>query len=461
VGINSARINIVEFLVYFHFIEAIQSLTLNLSEDQILALAPDDSSRKSGKDLANPGKWVSKGANDIALWGECQGSGSKPYQTQIDLGNLAFKCSCPSRKFPCKHGLGLLLLNARQPKGFTDTAAPAWVTEWLSRRGEKEEKKVEKKDKPVDEAAQAKRQQARQQKVADGLEELLRWIKDIIRQGMLTLPEQGGLFWENMAKRMIDAQAPGLAAQLRSISEINFYVEGWQTRCLDGLLRLYLLIQGYKHIDTLDAELQADVKSLIGFPQNQDELKAQPGISDQWFVLAKQVSEEEQLIVERNWLVGLQTKRYALFLQFYVRSQPPAMSLTPGLVTDATLVFYNSAMPMRAIIKEQRSTKKAAHPPEGYDGWSAVLNNDTIANSRYPFGDDCPYIIKNLTPVQFKNEWWLQDAEKNSMPISRNYGAIWNLLAVSGGKPVQVSFIGKEKEYEPLGIWHNNEYKLL
>ena len=164
---------------------------MNLSEDQILALAPDDSSRKSGKDLAAPAKWVSKGANDTALWGECQGSGSKPYQTQVDLSNLAFKCSCPSRKFPCKHGLGLLLLKARQPEGFTETNPPAWVAEWLNRRSEKEEKKAEKKDKPVDEAAQVKRQHARQQKVADGLEELKLFIKDIIRQGMHSLPEKG------------------------------------------------------------------------------------------------------------------------------------------------------------------------------------------------------------------------------------------------------------------------------
>ncbi|HPH90283.1 MAG TPA: hypothetical protein PLZ68_05665, partial [Ferruginibacter sp.] len=76
---------------------------LNLTEDQILTLAPDEASKKSGKDLSSPAKWVSKGVNEFALWGEAQGSGSKPYQTQVDLTNIAFKCSCPSRKFPCKH----------------------------------------------------------------------------------------------------------------------------------------------------------------------------------------------------------------------------------------------------------------------------------------------------------------------------------------------------------------------
>ena len=150
---------------------------MNLTEDQILTLAPDEASKKSGKELSGPAKWVSKGVNEFALWGEAQGSGSKPYQTQVDLTNIAFKCSCPSRKFPCKHGLGLLLLYSRQQNTFTDNNAPAWVKDWIEKRGEKQEKKAIQDDKPVDEAAQAKRQQARQQKVTDGIAELQLWMK--------------------------------------------------------------------------------------------------------------------------------------------------------------------------------------------------------------------------------------------------------------------------------------------
>ncbi|MCU0321926.1 MAG: SWIM zinc finger family protein, partial [Chitinophagaceae bacterium] len=136
---------------------------MQLTEDQIFALAPDEASKKAGKDLSTPTKWVSKGINEQAIWGECQGSGSKPYQTQVDIGTLTFKCSCPSRKFPCKHGLGLLLFHAKNNSSFTDTTPPQWVADWLAKRTERAEKKAEQKDKPVDEAAQAKRLQAREQ----------------------------------------------------------------------------------------------------------------------------------------------------------------------------------------------------------------------------------------------------------------------------------------------------------
>ncbi|MBK7841954.1 MAG: hypothetical protein IPJ49_30625 [Candidatus Obscuribacter sp.] len=72
----------------------------NYQVEDILRLAPDASSAKSGKELANPVKWQGMGTDLAYIWGYCQGSGAKPYQTQVDLTAPAFKCSCPSRKFP-------------------------------------------------------------------------------------------------------------------------------------------------------------------------------------------------------------------------------------------------------------------------------------------------------------------------------------------------------------------------
>ena len=97
-------------------------MSLSWTPDQVLSLAPDSSSAKSGRELSSPGKWVgfARSADESALWGECQGSGRLPYQTQIDLsgGTPTFKCTCPSRKFPCKHGLGLFLMYAARPEAF-------------------------------------------------------------------------------------------------------------------------------------------------------------------------------------------------------------------------------------------------------------------------------------------------------------------------------------------------------
>ena len=111
-----------------------------LSEIQVAQLAPDPPSLKAGRQLANPRLWLATHINDRVLWGEVQGSGKDPYRTQIDLGAIAFKCTCPSRKFPCKHGLALLLLRAQNAAAFGQGEPPAWVAKWLASRQQRAEK---------------------------------------------------------------------------------------------------------------------------------------------------------------------------------------------------------------------------------------------------------------------------------------------------------------------------------
>src|SRR5262245_33757512 len=110
--------------------------------EQVLALAPDTSSAKSGKDLSAVRKWLTLGANTACAWGTIQGSGKTPYQATIDLTAPAFKCTCPSRKFPCKHGLGLFLILVQQPEACVEKEPPPWASEWMSKRTAKEETKA-------------------------------------------------------------------------------------------------------------------------------------------------------------------------------------------------------------------------------------------------------------------------------------------------------------------------------
>ncbi|MYW01993.1 SWIM zinc finger family protein, partial [Streptomyces sp. SID3343] len=112
--------------------------------EQVLALAPDAASRKAGDKLAVPRPWSRTGSAELAggggaVWGECTGSGATPYRTVVDLSGPASQCSCPSRKFPCKHVLGLLLLWA----GGTEASigvAPDWADAWLTARRDRAEK---------------------------------------------------------------------------------------------------------------------------------------------------------------------------------------------------------------------------------------------------------------------------------------------------------------------------------
>jgi hypothetical protein len=437
---------------------------MSWTEEQVLAVAPDAASAKAGKDLARPDKWVSAGKSHLALWGECKGSGSKPYQTQVDLGNIAFKCSCPSRKFPCKHGIGLLFLHARNDSAVQETDMPAWVSEWISKRAEKEEKKATKEPtevKPGDPSAKDKRQAKRHRNVSDGIAELMIWLKDIIKGGILNIPDKPLSFWENLSKRLIDAQAPGLAGMVRTLGDTDFYKEGWQSQFLDGLLHIYLVAQGFERLEQLPADLQEDVRSFVGFTQSQEELKEKQGITDNWLVLSKQVQQEDNLTVERFWLWGTETERTALVLQFNFRGGPNGpLVLAAGNIIDAELVFYPSALPLRALIKKQAPANTEVHIG-GYSNWAEVAAEDVRLNSLLPFRSERAYIVEAIKPVLHQDKWWLADDVHNLVQLPEGYTHLYKWLAISGGSALKMAVLGKENRFMPLGLWMEDRYFIL
>ncbi|MCA9201513.1 MAG: SWIM zinc finger family protein, partial [Planctomycetales bacterium] len=188
--------------------------------------------------------------------------GSAVYQVKVDLSNLGYACSCPSRKFPCKHVLGLLMLRAASPEAAPQSSEPDWVTDWLSRRRERAEKKsapVEQEAAPatdkkvVDEKAQRRRAQQRESRVSDGLERLDVWLKDVVRNGLANVETKPAPFWEEQAKRLVDAQAGGMATRVSRWSEIPRSGRDWPTRLLIELGLAKLLIQAWQRFDSLDA----------------------------------------------------------------------------------------------------------------------------------------------------------------------------------------------------------------
>src|SRR6185312_249073 len=174
-----------------------------LSSDQVLALAPDAASAAAGRKLANTRHWKSLGRGAGAAWGECQGSAL--YQVRTELASLAVTCSCPSRKLPCKHGLGLLLLLAAGDREVPAADPPAWVVAWLAKRAaaaeathEPQAPKPARKANGASEgpsADQIKRQRQREALVASGLDSLDRWLNDLVRTGLAAVETQPATFW--------------------------------------------------------------------------------------------------------------------------------------------------------------------------------------------------------------------------------------------------------------------------
>jgi len=103
---------------------------MNLPSDQIQRLAPDVQVLAAGRKLGSPARWQDAGRRDGTVWGECRGSAL--YQVGIETGAMAYTCSCPSRKRPCKHVVGLLTLSIEHEPALVEAAPGTLVRTAIS-----------------------------------------------------------------------------------------------------------------------------------------------------------------------------------------------------------------------------------------------------------------------------------------------------------------------------------------
>ncbi|MEU2561673.1 SWIM zinc finger family protein [Streptomyces longispororuber] len=478
--------------------------------DQVLALAPDAPSRKAGSKLGVAGPWSQTGSSgEGAVWGLCKGSGSKPYQTVVDVADAAgpaYRCSCPSRKFPCKHALGLLLLWAGPDDsagtggsagGSAGTDAvpdagepPDWARQWLDAR---REKAAEAKHGPAaasrpaaDPEAARKRAERRAERVTAGATELERRLSDLLRGGTATAEQAGYGLWEETAARMVDAQAPGLAARVRELGAIPSSGPGWPARLLEECALLHLLTSGWLHRDRLPSALAATVRSRVGLPAP---AQGTP-LRDRWQVLAQYDTADSKLTTRRIWLYGEESGRTALLLSYGAAGRAPALSLPVGLALDAELVPYAAdpaAHGLRADLGEQFAAPAptTGHPPGLGPAQATARYGEALRDD--PWLDAWPVTLEGVVPVPVREDgagpdsapgtgldsgdsttrtasprgpiirWQLAEADGDlALPISpaaASRSGLWRLVALSGGAPLTVFGECGHQGFTPLAAW--------
>ncbi len=426
-----------------------------LTGEQVAALAPDAAALAAGRKLAGGKDWSGLGRSAASLWGECKGSAL--YQVRVDLADLTAKCSCPSRKLPCKHALALLLIAVERPAAVPPGSEPAWVTEWLARRSEtaarKEKARERKADAAPDPKARAKRAERRQDRVLEGLEGLDLWMGDLVRTGLAALDANGPATFGEQAARLVDAQAPGIAVRLRRMAALPGSGARWTDRLLPELGRLALLSRAYRRAGTLDVELQADLRGMIGYTLEKEEIVAHGDVvADEWAVLAQEVNDEDRVRVQRTWTRGGRSGRWALVLQFAAGTAGFPEALVPGTVVDAELAFWPGAFPQRALVKEHRGGARALRGRMPGTGSVADLLAATAeALGRQPWLDALPAALSGVRPslLEDRTTWAVVDEKGAAVPLAPREP--WRLLALSGGHPVDLAGEWDGHALRPLG----------
>ncbi|HEX8036514.1 MAG TPA: SWIM zinc finger family protein [Ktedonobacterales bacterium] len=437
---------------------------MHFTSDQVLGLAPDAASAANGKKLASTKHWRNLGQNAEALWGECQGSAL--YQVRVDLSNTSVKCSCPSHKFPCKHGIGLMLL-AVDEKNVPLGEPPEWVASWLAKRAasqeQKQEKAKEKAQQPTTEAqiaAQAKRMEKHAALVARGLDTLDLWLSDLMRNGIASVEQQPASYWGQQAAQLVDAQAYNIAPRVRRLAEIPGSSARWPERLLGQVGKVALLTHAYRQRETLAPALQADVRQLVDERLKKEEVTAHGDlVADDWLLLGQIVEEEDKLRAQWTWCIGPRSRRHALILQFAFRQDPFAEMLVPGTHQEATLAFFPGANPLRAQIEARvGEVAPIVGRLPGCDSIDAFLGTVAGMLARQPWQDRFLCVLCDVTivPNAAGGRWRVRDGNGVALPLAD--GDYWRLLAVSGGHATDFAGEWDGERLRVLGICADDMY---
>ncbi|GAB3209047.1 DUF5691 domain-containing protein [Nocardia tengchongensis] len=424
-------------------------MTTAWTADHIGSLAPDAASLTAARKLR--GKWSGVGTQDTALWGLCKGSGSRPYQTIVDLGGPAYKCTCPSRKFPCKHALSLLLSWSAGEVPAAENVAD-FAADWLNGRATRAAKKSAPEAKPA--ASSGATADQRRARVTAGLADLDTWLTDQVRTG-LAQSDRSLRAFETVAARMVDAQAPGVAATLRQLPLATTHSD-WPRLLLREYARLHLLTTAHTRLDDLSPGLRASVRTHIGYQTPADSVRTETPVRDVWLVLGVRTTTEDGLYTRRVWLRGRASGRWALILDHHYGSPAfPNDTPAPGFQVDANLHFYPAAAPLRAIwgdrhtdIPEPFTTiPMGPATPDRVDntahgmrpgGIAAALEDQARALGADPFLRSWPVLLADVVPVRNEKGWDVVEPGGDALPVSTTEGEPWRLLGLSGGHPVTV-----------------------
>jgi len=436
---------------------------MNLTLEQVLEMAPDSASAAAGKTLAAAKNWAELGRSSAGLWGKCQGS--SVYQVRVDLVDLGYNCSCPSRKFPCKHVLALLILSVQSPTAVALVEAPAWVDEWLQKRRARAEKQAapnaDPGPGPADEKARQRRTEQRSKLVRDGLARLDLWMQDLVRTGLADVAVKPASFWEEQAKRLVDAQAPGLAARVARLAFLPRSSVDWATRLLGELGRIKLLLHAYDRVDGLDPALLSEVRQLIGWNVSQDELERDgQRLDDTWVVAGQWVDDQERVVAKRSWVVGRQTGRVGLILEFSAAGQPFPDVIVAGTEQRGTLVFYPGASGQRAkFLTRQGTPSPLEGRPPGHETVDAFLANVAELLARQPWLSAFGAVLHDVTLVRARNSWWARDRDGTALPIlGQNH---WKAMALTGGHPYDLAGEWDGYALRIMGVFVAGQYGSL
>ena len=437
------------------------NILVKFTPQQIDTLAPDAPSIKAGQKIFTKTAWMVE-RSERAIWTQIQGSGKNPYYTQIDNINTAFKCSCPSRKFPCKHGLALgYYLASTKFETITLKDEPEWVKEWIDKRSSKEADKTPAK--PKSQESIEKTVNRKWENAIKDIEYLEMWLEDTINQGLLDFPDKDYYHFSKIKKSFVDKKLSGINRFFSMLETIDYEEETWKEEVLTILSSLHLLVKCIKNHNNLEKKFKQELSFLLGWSVPQKELlasKTATQVDDVWFIVGVQKWEEEKMTARKVHLYGITSNKTAYILEFSFGGSFTTF-YTIGSPIEAKLLFFEGVLEQRAIVKVQgQNTSKTPtlKPLKSLDEAQNIYIKEKII---YPFLFDKLHFTEELhitkQTIENTEVFILIDTNKTFVIVDITHTRYLTILAYTKGEKFSVFLVQQSQNYTILSVYYENK----
>jgi hypothetical protein len=189
----------------------------------------------------------------------------------------------------------------------------------------------------------------------------------------------------------------------------------------------------WPRFEQLPADVQADLRTVVGWTYPADDVLAGPTIRSQWAVVGQVTREEERLRVRRSWLWSNELHRGALLLEFVPVGGAFTLDLVVGTTLDAELAFYPGSIPIRALIAGQFGPITPVTDLAGFATIGEAVDCWSTALAANPWLDRLLVVLNDVVPT---TDGQLADRHRVALPMGDQ--PPWKLLAISGGAPITI-----------------------
>ena len=197
-----------------------------ITDELIRSFAPNPAAVSNAKKICSLGEFsnLRKTADETLIFGECRGSGKNPYNTSADFSGETpvFRCSCPSRQFPCKHSLALMM-EWLSGKNFETSDIPEDIAQKREKAAKRAERSTAQPTSPKQNKSAAEKKLRKQ---LEGLDLAESFVKDMLDRGVYSVSSAAADQYRALAKQLGDYWLPGLQSIMNQIVDSVQYLMG-------------------------------------------------------------------------------------------------------------------------------------------------------------------------------------------------------------------------------------------